>query len=176
MCTPAVGRKESDAIMDHRPVLPAIIGYIGAQALLPALGKCPDSIQIQPPWFKGDGIGAGICPLEYWNLPTALVGAAIIAVGAAYNYYSTENRLLIDSSGIGTVKVKRRLKKETEGLVIDDRIDNMVLFSDIADWKMTPLGLLINRKLSSSSFYTIAWDSKSVEELLKERLKQAKRK
>mmetsp|Transcript_26490 Transcript_26490/g.31245 ORF Transcript_26490/g.31245 Transcript_26490/m.31245 type:complete len:203 (+) Transcript_26490:59-667(+) len=168
ICTQPVGGKADDALMGQKPVIPALTGYAGFQALLPGLGKCPIDVQIQPPWFQGAG-GAGFCPPEYWALPAVGVGFGILAAAFALNSYTETNRLLIDNNGIGVVEVEDTGNGSKDNLAVIDK-SGMIPFKDITDWKMTPVGLSIETSSSSKEFFFVAWDAKSVEALLQERL------
>jgi len=171
ICTQPVGGKSDDALMGQRAVIPALTGYAGFQALLPGLGKCPIDVQIQPPWFQGAG-GAGFCPPDYWSLPAEGVGFAILAAAVALDSYTKTNRLLIDNNGIGVVEVEDTGNglKDNLAVVDNEKKSSMIAFKDITDWKMTPVGLIIETSSSSKEFFFVAWDSKSVEAVLQERL------
>ena len=64
-CTTPIGGNENvDALMEPRGNIPGILGFVGAQAALPTLGKCPASVQWQAPWFSGNvQNGGGLCPV-----------------------------------------------------------------------------------------------------------------
>ena len=62
---------------------------------------------------------------------------------------STKNRLLVTKKGLGMSPVSSELK-------------------DIKDWFMTPAGLVV--KSSETKFYPLAWDLKSLECLLEDRI------
>ena len=158
--TPIGGNEETDALLDPRPNFPIILGYVGVQAVLPSLGQCPKSVQIQPPWFTGAG-GGGLCPPEYYNLEAILPGLLIIGLAVVLSNYINSNRLLITMKGIGNVesKIDIGVEKQTEE----------ILFNDIDEWNMTPAGLMVKHS-SKTSFFPLFWDSKSVEALLEERI------
>lgn len=157
---PKIGGQPADALMDVRPTMPALFGFIGAQAVLPSLGQCSVEAQIQPPWFLGDtGAGGGICPPEYWNLQTLLPGGAVVAFALGLGFYFNSNRLLITEKGLGNFPVdsdRSEFKEE-------------IMFSEISDWVMTPVGLIV--KASKIAFFPLAWDQKSVEAIMEERVK-----
>ena len=158
--TPVGGNPSVDALMDPRPNLPYILGFVGCQALLPSLGKCPSIYQIQPPWFSGlpDASG-GICPPEYWNLGASAPGLAILAVAAAWTAYVDSNRLLVTKKGFGTIPIKEDVKGFKE----------IVLFKDVTNWFMTPVGLVV-KSSETTKIFPLAWDSKGLETLLEDRL------
>jgi len=159
-CSTPIGGKPTDALLDPRPNIPCVIGYVGAQALLPSLSKCPVDAQIQPPWFNGSG-GAGFCPPEYYNLGAVVPGIAIILAALALNMNISSNRLLVTTKGIGTID-----KTMDIGAV---KQPEEILFKDIDEWNMTPAGLIVKHS-SSTAFFPLYWDQKSVEALLDERV------
>mmetsp|Transcript_15279 Transcript_15279/g.31347 ORF Transcript_15279/g.31347 Transcript_15279/m.31347 type:complete len:217 (-) Transcript_15279:73-723(-) len=164
--TPAGGDPETDALLDPRPNLPFILGFVGAQAFLPSLGQCPTSVQIQPPWFTGkDTAGGGLCPPEYIDASACLPGLAIIALAVAWTSYIDSNRLLITKKGIGTLDTGGSSNSSSDGF------EETVLFSDVKDWFMTPIGLVVrSSSASTTNFFPLGWDSKSVEAVLEERI------
>lgn len=157
--------------MKQRQLIPGIVGYAGFQALLPGLGKCPIDVQVQPPWFTGVG-GAGFCPPEYWNASTVGVGVVLLALAVAVDSYTKKNRLLIDDRGLGVVTVEDTGggMEDSFAVVDDEKKDDMIPFRDITDWKVTPVGLVVETSSSGKKFFPVAWDSKSVEAVLGERL------
>jgi hypothetical protein len=160
-CSTPTGGKESDCLMDPRQNIPGIIAFVGAQATIPSLGKCPVENQFQPPWFLGNAdAGGGLCPPEFWNAGALLPGLVILGGALVFNQYITSNRLLITDDGVGVVPSE--VKKE-------ERSD-LTPFNDIENWFMTPVGLFL--KLNSGSFkvFPLAWDQKSVEAVLEDRL------
>lgn len=145
--------------MDPRPNLPFILGFVGFQAFLPSLGKCPVPDQIQPPWFNGNlDAGGGICPPEYYNLAASAPGLAIIGAAVTWALYVNNNRLLVTNKGLGINPLKGGIKE----------FDEEFLFKDIKEWIMTPAGLIV--KSSETKFYPLAWDQKSLECLLEDRI------
>lgn len=158
-----------DALLDQRPTIPAIVGYVGFQALLPSIGQCPFDVQVQPPWYLGPPIGGGgLCPLEYWNLAPFGAFVAIVGSAIAFNVYTTANRLLVDSDSVGLVNVNG----SGSNLSVDrSGDDNMISFSDIEDWNMLPFGLVINRKSTGGpAFFPVSWDPPSVKALMEDRV------
>ena len=169
-CTTPIGGNENvDALMEPRGNIPGIIGFVGAQAALPTLGKCPASVQWQAPWFSGNvQNGGGLCPVEYWNLGAVLPGVLII-VGAATLYdYIKSNRLLITDTSLGTVPVTIDLTTTGDS----DAVADLVSFSDIENWYMTPVGLMLKTTKPNSNykFFPLFWDQKSVEAVLDDRI------
>ncbi len=158
--TPVGGNPSVDALMDPRPNLPYILGFVGCQALLPSLGQCPSIYQIQPPWFSGlpDASG-GICPPEYYSLAASAPGLAIIGAAAAWATYIDSNRLLVTKNGIGTIPAKEEIKEFKE----------KVLFKDITNWFLTPVGLVV-KSSETINFFPLAWDAKGLETLLEDRM------
>jgi len=157
--TPIGGNPDNDALMDSRPNLPYILGFVGCQAFLPTLGQCPKADQWQPPWFTGVDVGGGICPPEYYNLAAAAPGLAIIGAGVAWASYIESNRLLVTNTGIGTLPKNNDIKE----------FEETVLFNDVEDWFMTPVGLVV-KSSETTDFFPLTWDQKSVEAVLEERI------
>jgi len=167
--TPTNGGKV-DCILDNRPAISYGVGFVGAQALLPTLAKCPNSEQFQAPWFQGPNGGAGLCPPEYWNIVASLPGILFIVAGIAINIYANKNRLLISNNSLNTVTV------DAGGNDILEANNELVPFDDIASWSMTPVGLKVDRISSSSSKIFFAfWDAPSVEAVLDDRLGSKKK-
>ena len=46
--TPMGGKDNIDALLDPKPTLPLLSGFLGVQVLLPALAKCPTEVSMQP--------------------------------------------------------------------------------------------------------------------------------
>lgn len=159
--TPIGGNPSVDALMDPRPNLPYILGFVGCQALLPSLGKCPPIEQIQPPWFSGlpDASG-GICPPQYYSLAASAPGLVILGAAVAWATYVDSNRLLVTDKGLGTIPTEQDI----------GNFEETVLFDDITDWFMLPVGLVV-KSAESTNFFPLAWDSKGLETLLEDRLK-----
>lgn len=153
-----------DALMDPSLALPVSTGFVGCQAALPILGKCPTVNQFQVPWFKGEG-GSGLCPPEFWNAAALAPGFVLVLVGLALNVYSQSNRLLITDTSIGMVSSNQDMTT-----LEDDSSSTLTRFQDIDEWTMTPVGLVLKLKSSSYSFFPSFWDVKSVEALLDDRL------
>ena len=147
--------------MDPRPNLPYILGFVGCQALLPSLGKCPPLEQIQPPWFSGlpDASG-GICPPQYYSLVASAPGLVILGAAVAWATYVDANRLLVTNKGLGTNPIDQDISD----------FEETVLFDDITDWFMLPVGLVV-KSSETTNFFPLAWDSKGLETLLEDRLK-----
>ena len=163
-CATPIGGKESDALMEPRPNIPGILGFMGAQAFLPSLGKCPVQSQIQPPWFLGnEQAGGGICPPEFWNPQALLPGLVVIACAAALNSYINSNRLLITEKGMGTIQTDQDISSRD--------YQEPILFSEISEWFMTPVGLILKQTSTKTIFLPLFWEQKSVEALLEKRLK-----
>jgi hypothetical protein len=157
--TPVGGKDDSDALMDARPNLPYCLGFVGFQAFLPTLGQCPPSVAFQPPWFNGNEYaGGGLCPPEYYNLVASAPGLAIIGAAAVWALYIESNRLLVTDEGLGT------LSNGSEKCDFEET----VLFSEIEDWFMTPVGLVV--RSSETKFFPMSWDAKSLEAVLEERI------
>jgi len=157
--TPVGGNPDVDALMDPRPNLPYILGFVGFQAFLPTLGKCSSGAMIQPPWYSGiEGVG-GICPPEYWNLGASLPGLAIIGAAAAWALSLESNRLLVTENGLGTASVNSDIGE----------FDETVSISDIENWFMTPVGLVV-KSSETTAFFPLTWDQKSLEAVLEERI------
>ena len=156
--TPLGGKEDIDALLDPRPNIPVLLGYVGCQAVLPSLGQCPLEFQIQPPWFTGSG-GGGICPPEFYNFAAIVPGLLLLISSIALYQNISANRLLITSRGLGIVEAQRNIQSAPED----------ILFEDIEDWNMTPVGLFVQHS-SKSSFFPLFWDSKSVEALLEDRI------
>ena len=93
----------------------------------------------------------------------------MIIVGAATLYdYIKSNRLLITDTGLGTVPVTIDLSTTTND---SDTAADLVSFSDIENWYMTPLGLILKTKPNSNyKFFPLFWDQKSVEAVLDDRI------
>ena len=157
--TPIGGKPDTDALMDPRPTLPFLLGFVGFQAFLPTLGKCPPSAMIQPPWYNGvEGVG-GICPPEYYNLGASLPGLAIIGAATALMISIDANRLLVTKKGLGTASVKSGVSG----------FEEEVLFSEIDDWFISPVGLVV-KSSGTTNFFPLTWDPKSLEAVLEERI------
>jgi len=163
--TPVGGNEDVDALLEPRLNIPGIIGFVGAQATIPSLSKCPIANQIQAPWYLGDAEdGSGICPPEFWNWGAVAPGLVLIAGALAINSYINSNRLLVTATGLGTIP---------ESLAVSEAIkeDGFVEFSDIDSYFMSPVGLFTKLKSTSSNkFFPLFWDQKSVEALLENRL------
>lgn len=159
-CSVPKGGTERDCLMDPRPNLPGVLAFVGAQATLPALGKCPIENQIQPPWFTG-GAGAGLCPPEFWSAGTVLPGIAILATALALNAYISSNRLLITERAIGIAP---------SSAAAEEIAQSLTPLAEVDEWFVTPLGLVL--KLDSGTYraFPLAWDQKSVEAVLEDRL------
>lgn len=157
--TPVGGNADTDALMEARPNLPYCLGFVGFQAFLPTLGQCPSSVSFQPPWFNGNEYaGGGLCPPEYWNLAASAPGLAIIGAAAVWALSIESNRLLVTDEGLGSL---------SNGGEKSD-FEATVLFSEIEDWFMTPVGLVV--KSPETKFFPMGWDSKSLEAVLEERI------
>ena len=157
--TPVGGNPDTDALMDPRPNLPYIMGFVGFQAFLPTLGKCPPADMIQPPWYSGiEGVG-GICPPEYYNLGASLPGLAIIGAAAAWAFSIEANRLLVTKKGLGTASVNSGVSE----------FEEEVLFSEVESWFMTPVGLVV-KSPETTKFFPLTWDQKSLEAVLEQRI------
>ena len=104
-------------------------------------------------------VGGGICPPEYYNLAAAAPGLAIIGAGVAWASYIESNRLLVTNTGIGTLPKNNDIKE----------FEETVLFKDVEDWFMTPVGLVV-KSPETTSFFPLTWDQKSVEAVLEERI------
>eukprot|EP00588_Corethron_pennatum_P019709 CAMPEP_0194332472 /NCGR_PEP_ID=MMETSP0171-20130528/59248_1 /TAXON_ID=218684 /ORGANISM="Corethron pennatum, Strain L29A3" /LENGTH=195 /DNA_ID=CAMNT_0039094343 /DNA_START=66 /DNA_END=653 /DNA_ORIENTATION=+ len=167
LCTRPADGLATDALMDPKPTIPLLIGYVGIQAVLPSFSQCPVASQIQPPWFKGEG-GAGFCPPEFWNFGALVPGLLFFGVALAINSYAESNRLLVDGDGIGIVGVvsedgdRRKISKDSA---------DMIPFGEIEDRTMTPLGLIVKRSGGSgTTFFPALWHSQSVDALLDDRM------
>ena len=155
LCTTPLGGKKEDALMNPKPTLPFLLGYVGCQAFLPTVGKCPGEVMFQMPWYTGPQT-AGFCPPEYWNLGASLPGLILLGAAAAMNVYANQNRLVITSTALGTMKADGNIKDA-----------EMVDFKGITESKMTPLGLIVKRG-TDTTFFPAFWDPKSVEALLED--------
>ena len=126
------------------------------------------NVQIQPPWFLGEeSAGGGPCPLYYIDVQACLPGLLIIVAAAAWNSYINSNRLLITKDGFGMLKYNPSDNGNDEDL---SQFEETVLFSEVKNWFMTLVGLLI--RSSTINFFPLFWDTKSVEAVLEERIDQ----
>mmetsp|Transcript_39515 Transcript_39515/g.39971 ORF Transcript_39515/g.39971 Transcript_39515/m.39971 type:complete len:244 (+) Transcript_39515:86-817(+) len=185
--TPIGGKEDVDALMDPKPTLPLLTGFVGIQILLPALAKCPTEVSIQPPWFSGNPVtaGGGLCPLEYIHIDTCVPGVCIMLASVVWNSYIQSNdRLVITNKGIGTTRILdcNNNDNNKDDHTTNNQFKETVLFSDVTNWFMTPIGLVVQSTTSSSpsastsaastmpSLFPLYWDSKSVETILKARI------
>lgn len=160
-CSTPIGGTETDCLMDSRPNIPGIIGFVGAQAVIPSLGKCPIESQLQPPWFLGNSdAGGGLCPPEFWNIGALVPGILIISIAIVLNQYFVSNRLLITDSSIGLADPE----------ALKDQVTGLESFRDIDTWFMTPVGLVLKLNSGGYKIFPLAWDQKSVEAVLEDRL------
>ena len=159
LCSKPLGGKETDALMNSKPTLPAILGYVGVQALLPTLAKCPDSEMWQRSGYLGSS-GASFCPPEYWNLGLSLPGIIIILAAVALNVYANFNRLVVTDKSLGIITTDADVSSA-----------ELIDFNKIEKWSMTPVGLLVQEASSGrSKLFPAFWDNKSVEVLLEDRM------
>ena len=159
--TPIGGKKDTDILLDAKQNFSILLGYVGIQAALPSLGQCPQSVQIQPPWFTGAGGGGGICPPEYYSLEAVVPGLVLIGAAVTLSKSIDSKRFLITTKGLGTIDrtLDIGVKKQPE----------QIFFEDVEEWNMTPFGLLVKHS-SETSFFPLFWDSKDVEAVLADRV------
>mmetsp|Transcript_4021 Transcript_4021/g.5459 ORF Transcript_4021/g.5459 Transcript_4021/m.5459 type:complete len:197 (-) Transcript_4021:755-1345(-) len=159
LCSKPLGGKETDALMNSKPTLPAILGYVGVQALLPTLAKCPNSEMWQRSGYLGSS-GASFCPPEYWDLGLSLPGIIIILAAVALNVYANINRLVVTDKALGVVTTDADVSSA-----------ELIDFNKIEKWSMTPVGLLVQEASSGrSKLFPAFWDNKSVQVLLEDRM------
>ena len=144
--------------------IPTLTAFIGAQAILPSLGKCPVDVQYQLPWYIGDG-GNGLCPPNYWNLNSLLPGLVLFGIALILRNYACNNRLVISESSLGIVSMS------SDNDVSESSVKTLVNFSDIEVWSCSAVGLRIKCKTNADDVYLPPfWNVKDVEALLNDRV------
>jgi len=145
--------------------IPILTAFVGAQATLPSLGKCPIDVQYQVPWYIGDG-GNGLCPPDYWNLGSLLPGLVLFGIALILRNYACNNRLIISDSSLGMISMS-----SDDNDVSESSVTTLVNFSDIEDWSCDAVGLRIKCKTNADDVYLPPfWSVKDVEALLNDRI------
>ena len=168
-CT-TLPNKPNTAILSPVYNIPTLTAFIGAQATLPSLGKCPVDVQYQVPWYIGDG-GNGLCPIEYWNLSSLLPGLVLFGIALILRDYASNNRLFTSDSSLGMISMGR------DDDANENDVKTLVNFSDIEEWSCSAVGLRIKCKTSSFDgdsdevvYLPPFWNVKDVEALLNDRI------
>jgi len=145
--------------------IPTLTAFIGAQATLPSLGKCPVDVQYQVPWYNGNA-GNGLCPPGYWNLSSLLPGLVLFGIALILRNYACNNRLVVSDSSLGMISINGDDNDATE-----NDVKTLVNFSDIEEWSCSAVGLRIKCKTNADDVYLPPfWSVKDVEALLNDRI------
>ena len=162
-CVPLASDPDALAL-DPSLTVPSLTAFVGAQAALPSLARCPPAVQLQAPWYAG-GDGPGFCPVAYWDAAALAPGVLLLCAAVALRGYILERRLVVTATAVRTGRWA-----EGEGALADGGTTLMEL-ADVGAWSCGPLGLALTSAATGERVYVPPfWHAKDVEALLGDRI------